>query len=211
MGEKILNDAIERSQVLLLAVSDSAIEPLAQQFPKNTRVHFSGALVTPHALGAHPLMTFSENLYTLETYCKIPFILEQGQTTFGEIFPQLNNPHYFINPKQKALYHALCVMSGNFSTLLWSRAFEDFPRELGLPPEVLLPYLNQLTQNLSSNPREPQRHWSGPIVRNDQQTIQKNISALPRESDQNLYRAFVSAFSQPDLRMKKGHHERTGL
>src|ERR671927_129401 len=63
--------ALQDCDTILLAVSDRAIEPLASEirttpgFEDRTLIHFSGALFTPLAWGYHPLMTFSDTLYSL--------------------------------------------------------------------------------------------------------------------------------------------------
>lgn len=194
--------AIVQASHLLLAVSDSAIEELARENSQKICIHFSGALQTPFAHSVHPLMTFGEALYDLNTYTQIPFVTDRGAPQFKDLFPALPNPSYEIEPKQKPLYHALCVMSGNFTTLLWSRAFEAFQADLGLPPEILLPYFKQLTLNLSSSPKTPKNHWSGPLVRGDTQTMEKNISSLPLETDREIYRAFVTAFKKANPKVK---------
>src|SRR4029453_5128811 len=55
----------------LLAISDAAIEPFLSAHPELAnvvRVHFSGRLVSPQAIGAHPLFSFAGTLYERELY-----------------------------------------------------------------------------------------------------------------------------------------------
>src|SRR5262245_33832095 len=66
---------------VLLAISDSAIEPFLAAHPdlaSTVRVHFSGRLVSPHAVGAHPLFSFAGTLYERELYERIPFVIDRG-------------------------------------------------------------------------------------------------------------------------------------
>src|SRR4051794_17148338 len=54
-------EALAPCGTVLLLISDDAIVPFIDAWPglRDQRlVHFSGALVTPLAAGAHPLMTF---------------------------------------------------------------------------------------------------------------------------------------------------------
>src|ERR1700741_1957654 len=59
----------------LLAISDGAIESFVSSHPElrdATRIHFSGQLVTPLAIGVHPLFSFASPLYTRDLYERIP-------------------------------------------------------------------------------------------------------------------------------------------
>jgi hypothetical protein len=65
----------------LLAISDRVIEPFIRSRPeldKTVRVHFSGRLASPLAIGGHPLFSFAETFYEREFYERIPFVIDQG-------------------------------------------------------------------------------------------------------------------------------------
>ena len=176
-AEQRLRDTIGNADIVLLLVSDAAIAELLKQYPflhEKQLIHCSGALSFPGVAGAHPLMTFADQLYELETYQSIPFMCEAGHS-FGELFHGLPNPHFTINVEDKAHYHALCVMAGNFVQVLWKGVSDRFERELGLPVEALHPYLNQLTENFVQT---PETALTGPLTRNDQQTVARNIRRL---------------------------------
>lgn len=187
-----------RATHILLAISDSAIEPFLAKhramFERQVVVHFSGALSTPQAESAHPLMTFAAGAaYSMETYRSLPFVLESGRKTFAEILPGLPNPHFAINPGEKTLYHALCVMSGNFTTLLWQKAFAQFEEKFDLPKEILIPFLEQTVANLKANLTAP---LTGPLARGDEPTIQKHLETLGSDPYAGVYRAMVKAFRE---------------
>ncbi len=177
----------------LILLSDPAIEPFLTENPflaSLVCLHFSGSLLTDKAIGAHPLMTFSYDLYDLETYRKIPFIIEKG-TEFQHALPGLKNPHFEIAREDKTRYHALCVLSGNFSILLWEKAFADFETRLGLPRSVLFPYLERVSSNLRAADGSV---LTGPLKRGDQVTIQRHLSALENDPFQKVYEAFVDCY-----------------
>lgn len=181
------------SSHILLLISDSAIADFVQAHPflKNkTLVHFSGALEIPDVVGAHPLMTFGSELYTLADYQKIPFVLT-SKHSLSDLLPGLPNSFYSISPKDKAYYHALCVMSGNFTTLLWQKMREGLA-SLDLPSEIANPYLEQTTKNILSTPHLA---LTGPLARKDLGTIEKNLQALHQHQDpfEKVYRAFKDA------------------
>jgi predicted short-subunit dehydrogenase-like oxidoreductase (DUF2520 family) len=188
--------ALQDCGVLLFLITDAAIEPLIQSeafflnHPK--RIHCSGALLTTLAEGIHPLMTFPEELYSQEVYESISFVLEEGKTDFSSLFPQLKNPYYTIPGEFKANYHALCVMSGNFTVILWNKLFKDLQDRFQIPQEAALPFLQAIMNNLSSS---PEKALTGPLQRGDSKTIQKNIRALEGDSFQAIYQAFVEAYT----------------
>ncbi len=183
----------------LLLISDDAIEPFLREHPglmSRNPIHFSGSLVLNNVPSLHPLMTFSHELYSLETYRSIPFISEDHQLSFSDVFPELPNPFSSMNPGKKALYHTLCVLSGNFTTLLWQKAFSGFSSQLNLDEKLLIPYMEQTIHNLKTN-------WkgalTGPLARKDLATVAGNIRALEGDPFQEIYRSFVSACWQEGI------------
>jgi predicted short-subunit dehydrogenase-like oxidoreductase (DUF2520 family) len=191
-----LRDLASSASHILLLISDRAIESFYNEHPflhGKVCVHFSGSLVLPRIHGAHPLMTFSLEPYDLDTYRRIPFVIEKGSSGFEQLLPGLTNPHFALDPQYKPLYHALCVMSGNFTVILWEKVFSEFEKTLGLKREVLLPYLSQVTENLArSNPGASV--LTGPLARGDRGVIEKHLSTLGSDPFANVYQAFVDAF-----------------
>ena len=197
-AELRLRETIDGADRVLLLVSDNAIGVLLKQYPflhDKQLIHCSGALSFPGVVGAHPLMTFADELYELETYQSVPFMLETGHD-FTELFPGLPNPDFGISVEDKARYHAMCVMAGNFSQILWKAVSDRFEQQLDLPTESLHPYLNQLVANFVQSPESA---LTGPLVRNDVQTIERNLNALAGDPLQDLYRAFVDYYQGDDM------------
>lgn len=156
-------------------------------------IHFSGSLVIANTHGAHPLMTFSDKLYDLATYQTIPFIIDHNTPSFDMLLPGLPNDHARLNTQLKAKYHALCVLSGNFSCMLWQKMFSSFEQEFNLPSSLAHPYLKQQIQNLMQDAKSA---LTGPLVRNDHLTIEKNMAALHSDAYQDIYKSFVSCYQQ---------------
>jgi len=196
-AEQRLRETVGKADRVLLLVSDNAIGVLLKQYPflhEKQLIHCSGALSFPGVAGAHPLMTFADDLYALDTYKTVPFMLEAGHS-FADLFPGLSNPHFAINVEDKARYHAMCVMAGNFSQILWKGVSDRFEQQFGLPAESLHPYLNQLASNFV---KSPETALTGPLVRHDRQTIERNLNALSGDPMQGLYRAFVKYYQKDD-------------
>lgn len=187
-GERLRLVTAMASHVLLL-VSDGAIGSLLRRYPflhEKTLVHCCGALSFPNVAGAHPLMTFGPELYSLGEYREVPFMVETGYDMTA-ILPGLPNPAFPIAVKDKAAYHALCVAAGNFPQILWRAAGQRFER-LGLKPDTLKLYLQRALQNFLASPSEA---LTGPLARGDVATVERNLASLRDDALQDLYRAFI--------------------
>jgi 2-dehydropantoate 2-reductase len=190
-----LDALIEPGTRALLAISDGAIEPFVQRHPelgKTVRIHFSGRLASPLAIGAHPLFSFAGTFYERELYERIPFVIDQGCPPLASLIPGLPNPSFFIDPERRERYHALCVLAGNFTTLLWRKLFFELDAELGMPREQVLPYFESIARGLGGTGLS----LSGPLSRGDRTTLQRNLEALKSDPFEQVYSAFVSAYEQ---------------
>lgn len=191
-----LTQIIQNCDRVLILIKDSAIEGFIQENPilhGKILIHFSGRLFSSLAYGAHPLFTFSHELYDLATYQKIPFILEKEGPSFSELLPGLPNPHYQIPRDLKNLYHSLCVLSGNFSCILWQKFFHELEHTFHLPKSVTHPYMQQIFSNLQ---KSQGNILTGPLARNDYTTIAANLAALSNDPFQKIYQAFVEVYQE---------------
>lgn len=187
------------SHVLFL-ISDQAIESFVttNKFLLTKRcVHFSGKLVAQDFFGAHPLMTFSHSLYDLDAYRSVPFVLEKEGPDLIELLPGLPNSEYKIPRNLKSLYHTLIVMGNNFSTMLWQHVFQSLQDDLHLPPEIAHPILKQTLNNLLYQPTDA---LTGPLVRDDQDTIKAHLVALENSLYKEVYQAFIEVFQKSKVR-----------
>ena len=156
-------------------------------------IHFSGSLVSDHVIGAHPLQSFNTGLYTLEQYQQIPFVIDHDAPDFKSLLPGLMNHHVRLNKSKKSKYHALCVLSGNFSCLLWQKLFSSLEDEFHLPKEIAHVYLRQQMQNLLD---APENALTGPLVRGDTQTISRHLRALTGDEFKDVYASFVACYDK---------------
>jgi len=192
-------DTLCDTDIILLAISDDALEDfITYNLALRSRplVHFSGSLTIDGAYGLHPLMTFGPETYDLETYRSIPFVEERGGLGFKDLFPHLRNPSWAINPEHKPLYHALCVLAGNFTTLTWLKAMDDFEAKLGLPREVLRPYLEQTASNTFAHGHAA---LTGTLARGEAGTIDRDLEGLDGDDFREVYLAFAHTFAAMEV------------
>jgi predicted short-subunit dehydrogenase-like oxidoreductase (DUF2520 family) len=190
------DEALASCRTVVLLIRDAEIVSFVEAWPalRDKRlVHFSGSLVTGAAEGAHPLMTFWHDLYDLDTYRRVPFVLDEGGTPFDQLLPGLPNPSFTIAAADRAYYHALCVMAGNFSTILWVKLFDELQGRFGIPASAAHPYLAQATANLLA---DAGRALTGPLARGDTATIDANLRALEGDPFEAVYRAFARIYDR---------------
>lgn len=193
-------EVLAGADIFLLAINDDAIASFLEMHPAvndHRVVHFSGSLVVEGAHGFHPLMTFGPDLYELSAYRAIPFVGEAGGLEFREVFPDLVNPSWMLDPQLKPLYHALCVLSGNFTTLVWAKAFGDFEERLGLPREILLPYLERTCRNTAASGGNA---LTGSLSRGDEATVERDLRALAGDPYAGVFEAFTRVFELGEVK-----------
>ena len=190
-----LKERLSSCDILLFAVKDNVIEELIkrQNFSAKVCVHFSGSLTTQCAQGFHRLASFGDKLFDLNFYERIAFVVEKGQYSFSQIFPSLKNPNFSISSSEKSFYHSMCVLSGNFTAILWHKVFTEMKDKLGLPGQVLVPYMESVFSQIKSDHK---RALTGPLIRKDRQTVANNILALKGDPFEVVYRSFVEAYEK---------------
>lgn len=191
--------SIQNSTHVWLAISDRAIESFYQEYfkdPDTKWVHFSGSHNSDAIFSAHPLMTFSNRLMSAQDFENVHFVVSPPlknqsvvDTTFEQVLPFLRNSFSIISPEKKPLYHALCVIAGNFPVILWSEVLSQF-KTMSLPQEALFNYLDRSLENFK---HEGANALTGPLVRNDLQTIKENLIALEGQSLKPIYESFVKS------------------
>ena len=186
------SEYLQNSRAVFLLIKDDAIAGFIKSNPeiqKMNPVHFSGSLYLEEIPSIHPLMTFTKKLYSLEKYRSIPFIHEKEKISLRDVLPELPNPVQAMDFRMKSLYHSLCVLSGNFTTMLWQKAFSDFEEKLDLDETLLIPYMEQTFENLKT---DRVNALTGPLARKDRVTVERNLRALEGDLYQNIYRSFAS-------------------
>ena len=212
-SQERLKSLLQNSDVVMIAISDTAIAEFAQLVhkmasdhtaakaaapntadQKKTLIHFSGLQSFEGIHGFHPLASFTQALWDESQYRDLCFVSEKGGASFSAVFPGLSNPSFSIEKSAKPLYHALAALAGNGSVLLWNKFLQGL-EELGLPKEVAFPYIQSVTRNLLSD--GPQA-LTGPISRNDSRALSIHKRELKDDPYWNVYEALIAA-AAPNL------------
>ena len=212
-------------EILILAVRDDAITPLATSLGKARAVgerqvvlHLSGSqgqealgpLVTSHAaLGSiHPLQTIVEPELA-PARLKGAWAAVEGMpraVEAGERLAQgLGMRPFRIATKAKPIYHAGAVFASNYLVVVEAVA-QRLLRHAGLSDAdawaALRPLVEGTIENLSRH--EPREALTGPVVRGDTATIDRHLQSLAID-DAKLYRALGRAALE--LAQKQGMDE----
>lgn len=200
-GDSALRNSLQSATHVFILVTDAAIEPLARRAQalaaeldavERYWIHCSGSLVTPLAWGCHPLMTFpAVGLHDWSTYRKMAWVIDSQAPAENLLLPLIPNPVFRIAPDQKALYHALCVLSGNVTTLLWQRMIRGLEEQLGISRIAALPYLSAIYQAIEAH---PETALTGPLARGDDATLARDLSALAGDPFASLLQAAVQVY-----------------
>lgn len=190
----LLKTYLNKSAFVWLAISDSAIISFYETYLIDFNgkiVHFSGALNDKRFFCAHPLMSFPDDLLPDETYKKIHFVIN-GFDNLNEALPNFSNRFTILDAENKSYYHALCVLAGNFPQLIWNDVALQM-KNLCLPADALDLYIKQITNNYLEF---KEKAITGPIIRKDHITIEKNLSSLERSQKlKNVYATLTKEFS----------------
>ena len=192
---QLLLNFLVQTNSIWLAISDAAIKSFYETYLINFKhkvVHFSGAFNNKRFLCAHPLMSFPNNFLPEETYKKIHFVIS-GFDNLNEVLPNFNNKFTILSSANKSYYHALCVLAGNFPQMIWNEVSLQM-KQLNLPTEAFDLYVKQITDNYLEL---KEKAITGPLIRKDYTTIEKNISSLEQSHKlKNIYSALMKEFTQ---------------
>ncbi|MDR3673016.1 MAG: DUF2520 domain-containing protein [Holophaga sp.] len=160
--------------LVLLAVPDRALEGCARRFPGRC-VHLSGSFHLDGLPSAHPLTSFDGQPADwsgtpLGLTGPVPEVVVGAFMALGFLPFQLP-------PERKALYHACAVLTSGHASALWLGAAGLLAQAgVDLPGRGLIPLAEATVRNLE---RHGAAGRTGPFVRGDVATIDRDAAALP--------------------------------
>ncbi len=218
---------IAQAGVVILAVRDDAIRPLAEALARAGAIraeqvvlHLSGAqgqealgalVASRAALGSlHPLQTISDPERAPErlkgAWAAVEGMPRAVQAAEG-LAQDLGLRPFHIPSKAKPIYHASAVFASNYFVVVEAVA-QRLLRHAGLSDaeawQALRPLVEGTLENMSR--QEPMAALTGPVARGDQATIRRHLEALTHD-DAVLYRALGRAALE--LAQKRGMDQAT--
>lgn len=189
-----LGGKIKNAKRIFLLIPDKMISQIVDEneglFRGKILIHFSATHRDPRILGFHPLGTFNKDQQI--DFSKVNFHGIHPESIFREAIPFLKNPYTQLSEEKMQTYHALCVMAGNFSAILWKAFFKEM-KKLGVSEAAAQSYFEMFAANVARN---PETAVTGPLVRNDIPTLEKNMEALKDKKElHEIYQSFVQIFS----------------
>jgi predicted short-subunit dehydrogenase-like oxidoreductase (DUF2520 family) len=216
-GVEDIPTAAASASIVLLSVTDSAIEPLCDELagmgaftPGCTVAHCCGALGSDILHSAkercscqiasmHPLQTFPSAQAAVKSMKGAHFFCEgdaQAVTTLKKLIRAIGGQAVELagaeaNPRAKALYHASACLASNYLVALMDAALTT-AKLAGLPADQAWAGLEKLVQATLENISTvgPADALTGPIARGDVATVKRHLQALAGEKElTQLYRA----------------------
>ena len=193
------------SDLILICVSDDAIESIVAQLPVNSKIAYtSGSLelqrFTQHTnIGVlYPLQTFSRD--RIVNLFEVPFLIEANSVDFAqELFDlawQISRKVSFANSSERKTYHLAAVWMNNFTNHLIYQSKEILDNK-ELNWEFLLPLLKETVNKLDS--MSPYDSQTGPARRNDQSIIQQHeemLNGIPKELYTLLTKSIIDLYKK---------------
>lgn len=198
---------IDQSDVVAAAIPDDRLADWFVDWRSligaRRTIHFSGALLIEGMRSYHPLFSFPKNPLPPAEMAKIAFAREEGAPPLSSILPGAANPEFVVKAGDRAFYHALAVLSGNFAAHLWNETASAFAARFGLAPDaVLAGYLAGVVERFRESPLDS---MTGPVARRDRASVEANLAALAGEPRLTaLYQAFLSS-AWPDFEKDGGN------
>jgi len=186
--------AVDSADLVAAAIPDDLIAPWFERWrPRlagKRAIHFSGARVIDGLPGYHPLYSFPTAPIAAAAFGAIAIAREPGAPAFADIVRGAQNPGFVVRDEDRACYHALAVVSGNFAAHLWNETAAAFASRLGPNAgEVLGAYFESIVARFRES---PMASLTGPVARRDAATGAANLAALAGEPRRlALYAAFL--------------------
>jgi len=195
---KGIAEAMQAADVIVIAVSDSAIESTSLalcslvNFTHETLIiHTSGCMPAeqlPAAIGSkrgglHPLAALPDPALARERLRKATYAVEGDEATqsiLKDLVEKLGGKSFTIRPHERARYHAAAVMASNLVVTLLHQAHEQ-AAIAGLDDAA--PLIDLAIGALEAGKTKDLVHsLTGPILRGDHKTIKRHLNVLDRSA-----------------------------
>jgi predicted short-subunit dehydrogenase-like oxidoreductase (DUF2520 family) len=212
---------VEEVELIILAVPDDAIEPLAREvrmYSGQAMIHTSGALgaeVLAPAMAAgtqvgsfHPLVAFADTERAIAALRGATVAIEGDDdlaSLLSDIAERIGAHAVRLAPGTKAAYHAAAVLAaGGFVALL--DAIAELGAVAGLDEAGSLSIYAPLIEGTLGNARALgiQAALTGPMTRGDSGTLEAHLAALAAHAPGVLPLYVAAAHREIDLALERG-------
>lgn len=194
---------LKPAAITIISVTDDAIAEVSNQLPFENQlvVHTSGS-VGLEAINAknrkgvfYPLQTFSKSKAI--DFKAVPFCLEtENESDYAvleSVAKTISDKVYNISSAQRQSLHVAAVFSCNFVNHLYQLG-KEICDENQVPFEILMPLIQETADKIKTlSPLEAQ---TGPAKRNDQKTIEKQLSFLDDEHKKTIYQLLTQSIQK---------------
>jgi predicted short-subunit dehydrogenase-like oxidoreductase (DUF2520 family) len=182
------------SDIYIIAVSDSAIESVAEQLShaldNSIVVHTSGSI--PSTI-LKPYFTHYGSFYPLQTFSKesqpdfdsIPIFInantEKSENELMALGKKIAINLHHLDDDKRIIVHIAAVFVNNFTNSLFQMGHDILKKE-GLPFDILQPLMLETVLKIKNH--EPAEMQTGPAKRGDLITIKKHLDYLKKDAPQ---------------------------
>ncbi len=182
-----------RTDLILLAVSDDAIEGVAAQLSKSNKG------IVAHTSGAVPLDEIPSDLrrgvfYPLQSFSidkkivweNVPFCIEAEDDTdlnsLGALAEMVSKKVYILSSKQRKILHLAAVFANNFANLMFEFS-DELLEKADIDPSILHPLILETANKILM--QRASESQTGPASRGDLDTLRMHREIL---GEDNIYR-----------------------
>ena len=202
-----LEELVLESDAIFLTVPDSVISSVYEEISSfsisgKQIIHCSGAMTAAMAFpgiadtGAagfaiHPLFPFSDKYSAYKDLAGVFFCLEKrdGVQFWVDFLQNLGLKTKVLEESQKANYHLACSIASNLVCGLYEmskRHLENAGFDKDEAIEAVAPLARANLENILK--KGPAQALSGPVERNDAETLQKHMAFLTDEGEIGIYK-----------------------
>ncbi len=195
-----LGELVEAVSMIFITTPDDEIRPVWEKIagqPIRGKIicHFSGSLSSVVFSGreqagasgcsVHPMYAFSSKETSWQQLNQVLFTMEGDSHALdrvGLVLAQAGIRHFVINSAKKERYHAAASMVSNMMIGLYQMSI-DMLQDCGFEEAAARLLVEPLVRNNIENllATSPEQALTGPIERNDVETVRKHLAVLTEE------------------------------
>lgn len=172
--------------LIVLAVSDSAIESVVRRLPENQAlvVHISGSTDIDavdkfeHHGVFYPLQSFTKDKEV--NFFEVPFLIEgaseEDEARLSDLGKAISTKVFKASSDDRRYLHVAAVFASNFSNVLYGIAKNILESNTQLPFELLYPLIKETAVKIKDLP--PHKAQTGPASRGDKAVMERQLELL---------------------------------